>query len=258
MTQKESLYKARSLYYGFFSKMLVFTALPSRYDGVLEALDVMILNPIDENSGEALKEIKDFIEAYGYEGLSDEYDYIYNNPNTKALRDTASYYDEGIESGRKRLVVKNFLGKTKIRRNETIYYDNEDSVGFLVTFMHELCELIIAGEKQYETVQHCLFSEIINEFFDEFIVNLYEHKKANTYKSLAIVLNAFLEFERLYFDLKKPLPKERPIRKTEEQTEFISDAEAKRRAENRAKREADSRMASCGVDDSLNTEDLVV
>lgn len=252
----ESVNPARSLYYGFFSKMLVFTTLPSRYEGVLEALDVMIANPIDENSAEALKEIKGFIEAYGYEGLSDEYDFIFSDPDTRALRDSASYYDEGVESGRKRVAVKNFLGKTKIRRNESVFSDNEDSVGFLVTFMHELIELILKGDKQYEALQHCLYAEIINEFFDEFVVNLYEHEKSNAYKSLAIVLNAFLEFERLYFDLKKPLPKERPVKKPDAEYEFISDAEAKRRAENKAKKEADSLIASCSIEDSSNTEEM--
>ncbi|WP_331774766.1 TorD/DmsD family molecular chaperone [Sulfurospirillum sp. 1612] len=257
MTQKESLYKARSLYYGFFSKMLVFTTRPNRFDGLLEVLDVMISNPLDENSCEALKEIKEFIQTYHESGLCDEYDYIFNDPDSRALRDTASYYDEGVESGKKRVAVKNFLGKTKIRRNEANYYDNEDSVGFLVTFMHELIELILKGETQYETVQHCLFTEIINEFFDEFIVNLYEHDKANAYRSLAVVLNAFLEFERLYFDVKKPLPKEKPVVATAtESCEYISDVEAKRRAENRAKREADSLVSSCSIEDSSTTEEF--
>lgn len=247
---KESVNVARSVYYGLMSKMFVFTDGEDRFDGVIEALDILIANPLDVNSGEALKEIKFFIETKGTEALSKEFDDIFSNPITQTLRDTASFYDEGVESGKKRVVVKNFLGKTRIRRNEKIFTDNEDSVGFLVTFMHELIELILSGQKEYENLQHCLFEEVINEFFDEFIVNLYEHEKADAYKSLAIVLNAFLEFERLYFDVRKPKPKEKIAAKPKEDTEFISDAEAKRRAQNRAKREADLLQSSCKLEDA--------
>jgi TorA maturation chaperone TorD len=255
MINKEAVNKARSLYYGFFSKMFVFSDKEDRYDGVNEALDILIANPLDENSAEALKEIKEIIDADGYEVLGNEYDAIFHNPETKNIRDTASFYDEGVESGKKRLEVKNFLGKTKIRRNENVFKDNEDSVGFLVTLEHELIELMLNGETSYETVHHCLFNEIINEFFDEFIVNMYEHENANAYKSLAIVLNAFLEFERMYFDVSKPLPKEKPIKK-EEECEFISDTEAKRRADNRAKRNADE-TTSCSIEEvSTGVEDM--
>ncbi len=232
---REAVNPARSLYYGFMSKMLVFSTSKDRFDGLEKALDVMIENPLDENSAEALKEIKEFISLGGYEVLANEYDAIFNAPGAAVVRTTASFYDEGVESGKKRVAVKNFLAKTRIRRNEQEFKENEDCVGFLVTFMHELIELIIKGEKSYETLQHCLFVEIINEFFDEFIENLYKHKKANVYKSLAVVLNAFLEFERLYFDVTKPAIKEKVVKKAES-CEVISEAEAKRRAENKAKK----------------------
>jgi len=245
---KEAVNGARSLYYGLFSKMFVFNTKEDRYDGVVEALDVLIANPMDENSCEALKEIKEFIKENGVSGLVDEYDDIFHSPSSAVLRDTASFYNDGFESGKKRLEVKNFLAKTKIRRDESNYKENEDSVGFLVTFMHELVELMINGEKSYETVNHCVFTEIINEFFDEFVVNLYEHKSANAYKSLAVVLNAFMEFERFYFDVPKAKPKEQIIR-TVDASEHISDTEAKRRAENREKREAAATTESCSIED---------
>jgi len=252
---KEAVNGARSLYYGLFSKMFVFTSKEDRYDGIEEALDILIKNPMDENSCEALKEIKEFIEINGVLGLSNEHDDIFHNFDSETLRDTASFYSDGIESGKKRVEVKNFLAKTKIRRDEKNYTDNEDSVGFLVTFMHELIELMLKGEKQYETVHHCLFTEIINEFLDEFIVELYEHEKADAYRSTAIVLNAFLEFERLYFDVQKPKPKEKPVRIKEEDCEFVSDKEAKRRAENKAKREADPKN-ECSIEEvSTGTEE---
>jgi TorA maturation chaperone TorD len=255
---RESVNPARSLYYGLMSKFLVFTTKQDRFDGVEKAIDVMIENPMDENSLEALKELQEFIKLGGHELLSNEYDAIFNTPSGQVVRTTASYYHEGVESGKKRVEVKNFLAKTRIRRNEKEFKENEDSVGFIVTFMHELIELIMKGEKSYETVQHCLFTEIINEFFDEFIESLYKHKKANAYKSLAVVLNAFLEFERLYFDVTKPAIKEKVVQKAEA-CEVISDAEAKRRAENRAKREADAVKQSCSLENSMDSnEDIEI
>lgn len=248
---REAVNPARSLYYGFFSKMLVFTTREDRFKDLEQALNVMTENPLDENSHEALKEIQEFISAGGYEYIIQEYDDIFNSPSSEVVRTTASFYDEGVESGKKRVAVKNFLGKTRIRRNEKEFKENEDSVGFLVTFMHELVELIIAGNDSYETLQHCVFSEIINEFFDEFIENLYNHPKANVYKSVAVILNAFLEFERLYFDVAKPAIKEKVIKEAEP-CEFISDEEAKRRAQNRAKREADAIVKSCSIEDAYN------
>lgn len=248
---REAVNPARSLYYGFFSKMLVFTTREDRFKNLEQALNVMIENPLDENSHEALKEIQEFISAGGYEYIIQEYDDIFNSPNNKVVRSTASFYDEGVESGRKRVAVKNFLGKTRIRRNEKEFKENEDSVGFLVTFMHDIIELIIAGDNSYENLQHCVFTEIINEFFDEFIEDLYNHPKANVYKSVAVILNAFLEFERLYFDVAKPAIKEKVIKEAEP-CEFISDEEAKRRAQNRAKREADAIVKSCSIEDAYN------
>ena len=234
---KDSVNGARSLYYGFFSKMFVFKEGKNRFDGVKEALDVMIENPLDQNSKEALKEIKEFFEVGGVKALIEEFDDVFHNPESTVVKDTASYYDENLESGKKRLEVKNFLAKTKIRRDERSYQESEDSVGFLVTFMHELIELIMGGEKSYETLHRCLFEEIINVFFDEFIVALYENDKSNAYKSVAVVLNAFIEFERLYFDVIKPAPKEKRIKK-EEFCETISDEKVARRKRNREAKEA--------------------
>ena len=236
MINKESVNKARSLYYGFLSKMFVFTIDPNRYAGIQEALNVMIANPIDENSGEALKEIQAFFTTQGQGALIQEYDDIFHNPAYKVVRNTASYYDEGVESGHKQVAVKNFLAKTKIRRNETHFKENEDSVGFIFTFMHELIELIMQDGKEYENIQHCLFVEVINPFVDEFIINVYEHPMSKIYQSIAIVLNAFMAFERMYFEVAKP-PLIEKIR-VQKPVEVISGAEARRRAENKAKKMA--------------------
>ena len=239
---------ARSLYYGLLSQMLVFTESKNRFNNVEEIIDILVQNPLDDNSLEALKEIKEFLNIGGKEFIIQEYDDIFHNPVTTVVRNTASFYDEGVESGKKTLEVKNFLAKTRIRRDEKNFKEPEDSIGFLVTFMHELIELIINGEKSYETLQYRLFTDVINEFIDEFIINLYEHDKANAYKSLAVVLNAFIAFERLYFNVTKPKSKEKLVKKAES-CKFISDEEAKRRALNRINKAAESVIKSCSLED---------
>lgn len=249
MMNTKAVNEARSLYYGFFSKMLVYTENNDKYEDLSKALEIMIANPMEKNSQEALKEIQLFMTSGVYDAVRSEYDEIFHSPESAIVRSTASFYDEGVESGKKRVEVKNFLGKTKIRRDEKQCKEPEDSIGFLMTFMHELVELTIAGEESYQHIQHCLFSEVLNEFWDIFIPNLYENEKSNIYKSLAIVMSAFLEFERLYFKVSKPKPRELTVRK-DDSCEFISDVEAKRRAENRIKRNADALIKSCSLEDT--------
>lgn len=254
---KRELNPARALYYALFSKLFVFTESGDRYDGVEQILDILIDNPLDTNSGEALKEMRDFIKHNGYEALIQEYDAIFHDPLTDTVRTTASIYCDGVESGRKTVEVKNFLAKTRIRRNEAKFKEPEDSVGFLVTFMYELVELIIMEENAYESLQYCLFEEVINEFIDEFIENIYEHPSAEFYQSVAVVFSAFISFERLYFNVNRPKLIEKTEPKSEESCEFISDAEAKRRAENRIKKTAESLILSCSLENDDVKDDEI-
>jgi len=77
---------------------------------------------------------------------------------------------------------------------------------------------------------------VINPFVDEFIINVYEHPMSKAYKSIAIVLNAFMAFERMYFEVAKPPLKEKV--RVVKPVEVISGAEARRRVENKAKKMA--------------------
>ncbi|QOR61264.1 TorD/DmsD family molecular chaperone [Sulfurovum sp. ST-21] len=243
---KRELNPARALYYGLFSKLFVFTTNENRYEGLDEILKILIENPMDNNSGEALKEILDFYNTGGEEAFIKEYDVIFNDPVGDVVRTTASIYCDGVESGKKTLEVRNFLAKTKIRRNEATFKEPEDSVGFLMTFMYELIELIIMGEESYSTVQHCLYVEVINEFIDEFIEDLYATEHSNIYKSVAVVLNAFIAFERLYFDVKKPQPR---VKEEAISCESVSDEEAERRMRNRIEKSVASLQQSCALED---------
>jgi len=230
--KEQEINKARAIYYKVFSSFFVYTKNFERYLDLLALLDILKANPLNETSKLALENISNKLQKDSNVVLLQEYDDIFDNPQSKQIRTTASYYDEGVESGKKRVEMQNFLGKTKIRRDEKRYCDYEDNIGFIFTVLNELCELQSKGEDQYKNTIHCIFESILNEFVDEFAKELYEHKSANIYKDVVVVLKAFIEFERLYLQISKPAIKIKPtLRKAEEN---ISEAEKERRARNKA------------------------
>jgi TorA maturation chaperone TorD len=243
MINKASTNKARSLYYGLLSKLLVYSQETDRFESVDDALAIISANPIDTYSAQAANRLLQTIDSKGYKPLEDEFELIFHALQGKAVRTSASYYLEGIEAGNKLVEVREFIAKTRIRRNEKRYKDNEDSLPFLLSFMHDLVELSIKGEKNYDNIQHCLFSEIINPFVNLFIEDLFNHPKSDAYKDVAIILNAFIDFERLYFEVPKPAD----IVRAKTKSEIEQEEEMARRAANKAKRDAEraAKSSSC-------------
>ena len=205
MIDKNVLNTSRALYYCLLSKFFIFQEdIEKRFYKTKEILAILIMNPLEENTKKSLENLLKIFNENKEALMIEEYDDIFFLPGSKTVKMTASYYHEGVELGKKRIEVKNFLAKTKIRRNEKTYKEPEDSLGFLLVFMNELIELIINGNSEYNNLQHCVFSEIINPFIDTFSKELFEHPKSNVYKDVAVILNAFIEFERLYFEVEKP------------------------------------------------------
>ena len=233
--QDQSLMKARSIYYNLFSKLFVYSKDVAVYLELINILKLLEQNPLDNTTKEAITSILSKLDATSNIALVQEYDDIFHNPETKNIRTTASYYDEGIESGKKRVEMLQFLAKTKIRRNEKEFVEYEDSIGFILTLMAELNELIVNGEEEYKNTQHCIFAEVLNEFIEEFAKEIYEHEKADIFKDVVVVLKAFMDFERLFLEVSKPTPKEEE-QKEISTNEEISEEEKERRARNKALR----------------------
>lgn len=229
--------QARSVYYGMFSRFFVYSQNTSRYFELLNLIKILKENPLDTTSAQALENIENKIEKDSNMSLIQEFDDIFHNPSTTTIRTTASFYDEQIESGKKRLEMLDFMAKTKIRRDEKVFTENEDSLGFIFTMMSELITLVVEGKENYNTVQHCMFAEILNDFVDQISREIYEHESADIYKDVIVVLQAFMEFERLYLEVSKPRLKTREEFVKTYETE-ITDEEAARRARNRALRES--------------------
>ncbi len=231
--QEQSLMKARSIYYNLFSKFFVYSKDITPYLELISILKLLEENPLDESTKEATTRILSKLELSSNVVLVQEYDDIFHNPETKNIRTTASFYDEGVESGKKRVQMLQFLAKTKIRRDEKEYMEYEDSIGFIFTLMAQLNELIVKGEEGYKNTQHCIFSQVLNEFIEDFAKEVYEHKSSNIFKDVIIILKAFIDFERLYLEVSKPELKVK-VKQELPSCDIISEEEAQRRARNKA------------------------
>lgn len=232
MNQDAAIIKARIIYYSFFSKFFVYPNNQETYKELLSMIAVLKQAPLDANCELALQNLEQKLPKDSNEVLLCEFDEIFSNPNFLTVKTTASFFNEGIENGNKRIEMLQFLAKTTIRRDEKNYFENEDSIGFIVTVLCELLEKFSQGETQYENTIHCMFEQILNTFVDEFIQELYAHEKSDIYKEVAILLSAFMAFERLCLDVSKPAIKEK-INK-DAKNKGISKSELERRARNKA------------------------
>ncbi len=222
--------RARALYYGLFSRFFVFSTNNNRYIELLNIIDILKQNPLDSTTEKAFENIRKVLKIDSNVSFMNEFDDIFHSPETITVRTTASYYDENIESGKKRVEMQNFLAKTKIRRDEKKYADHEDHIGFIFTVLSELCQLQAQGQDEYKNTVHCIFEQILNEFVDEFSKELFEHKSANIFKNVVVILKAFIEFERIYLEVSKP---EVLKRVKKDMIEEISEEEKQRRARNK-------------------------
>ena len=235
MQDNQAINKARALYYNLFANFFVTSKELDKYLSLVSLINILKDSPLDMESGKALERIADSLDATSNVKLLQEFDDIFHSPTTKKVRLTASYYDEGLESGKKRVEMINFVAKTKLRRNEKDFYEYEDSAAFIFSLMAELTQLVAEGEKEYENTVHCIFAQILNEFIDELAKELYEHDHAVIYKDLMVVLHSFVEFERLFLEVPKPTPKVKVERAEPAcDVEEISEEEKERRARNKA------------------------
>ena len=232
MQDNQAINKARALYYNLFANFFVYSKESQNYFELVNLVNVLKQSALDASSQTALDEISKLLDPSSNVALLQEFDDLFHNPLNKKIRQTASFYDEGVESGKKRVEMIQFLGKTKIRRDEKQYHEYEDSVGFIFSVMAELTDLVSSGEKVYENTVHCIFDQILNDFIDEFAKDIYENKNSKIYKELMVVLHSFVAFERLYLEVSKPVKKEK-VQK-EAPCEVISDEELERRAKNKA------------------------
>ncbi|EPZ3061616.1 molecular chaperone TorD family protein, partial [Campylobacter coli] len=85
---------------------------------------------------------------------------------------TFSYIEEGFENSKALLNVRQILAKSTIRRNEKIFKEAEDSVGFCFILMSEFLK------NKEDELAKALFEKVINQGIDEFLMLIFSNSKA--------------------------------------------------------------------------------
>ncbi|WP_298057937.1 molecular chaperone TorD family protein [uncultured Campylobacter sp.] len=230
MTSKGEFAAGRGLYYSLFSRFFVFSQDADRFSGVNAMLGLASAHALNEESAAAIMRIQAKFDEKNPQNLVDEFDEIFHAPPSP-LRNSLSYYDEGYEVGHACAKVRKILARTDIRRDEAKFKENEDNVGFVFALMSEF----IARESElelYGELEEQLFKEIINPNIDEFIESLFNHESSEIYKDVAVLLQGFIEFERVVLSAPRPI-NHGENKKT---LDGVSRSEAIRRQKNRVRK----------------------
>ena len=230
MTSKGEFAAGRGLYYSLFSRFFVFSQGADRFSGVNAMLGLASAHALNEESAAAIMRIQAKFDEKNPQNLADEFDEIFH-ALPSPLRNSLSYYDEGYEVGHACAKVRKILARTDIRRDEAKFKENEDNVGFVFALMSEF----IARESElelYGELEEQLFKEIINPNIDEFIESLFNHESSEIYKDVAVLLQGFIEFERVVLSAPRPI-NQGENKKT---LDGVSRSEAIRRQKNRVRK----------------------
>ena len=230
MTSKGEFAAGRGLYYSLFSRFFVFSQGADRFAGVNAMLGLAAAHALNEESAAAIMRIQAKFDEKNPQNLVDEFDEIFHAPPSP-LRNSLSYYDEGYEVGHACAKVRKILARTDLRRDEAKFKENEDNVGFVFALMSEF----IARESElelYGELEEQLFKEVINPNVDEFIESLFNHKSSEIYKDVAVLLQGFIEFERVVLSAPRPINQG----KNKKTLDGVSRSEAIRRQKNRVRK----------------------
>ena len=230
MTSKGEFAAGRGLYYSLFSRFFVFSQDADRFAGVNAMLGLAAAHALNEESAAAIMRIQAKFDEKNPQNLVDEFDEIFHAPPSP-LRNSLSYYDEGYEVGHACAKVRKILARTDLRRDEAKFKESEDNVGFVLALMSEF----IARESElelYGELEEQLFKEIINPNIDEFIESLFNHESSEIYKDVAVLLQGFIEFERVVLSAPRPI-NQGENKKT---LDGVSRSEAIRRQKNRVRK----------------------
>ena len=230
MTSKGEFAAGRGLYYSLFSRFFVFSQEADRFSGVNAMLGLASAHALNEESAAAIMRIQAKFDEKNPQNLADEFDEIFH-ALPSPLRNSLSYYDEGYEVGHACAKVRKILARTDIRRDEAKFKENEDNVGFVFALMSEF----IARESElelYGELEEQLFKEIINPNIDEFIEGLFNHESSEIYKDVAVLLQGFIEFERVVLSAPRPINQG----KNKKTLDGVSRSEAIRRQKNRVRK----------------------
>lgn len=208
----EAINKVRTIYYGMFASLFAFDFDEKNFRAVVESIDILSVQPMDEESGEALASMKEMLLSRSYQEVKDESDLVFFSPTTSLIPTTSSFYDEQRDDGKKRVDMMNYVLASKFRRNTETFKENEDHIEFISLFMQKLIEEQLQGSDGSEDVAKNVFENILNHMMDPLSRKLYEHENSELYRYAAVVLDSFTQLERLYLNVARP--DEKSVRST--------------------------------------------
>ena len=193
-----NLIKARSYYYEFFAIPFFFYNTDAKFKRWQQQLEFLKGSPIAPADAAEFENLQKFsFEEFKSEQNSVLFDFSYAN-----VPMSASFYDEGRDDGKMRLLVLSTLKKSKFRRDMELCKECEDYVGFIF-YLHSTL-LRSEAEEGTEALSTELFTNVTNGFVDEFAEFLCGHVKADFFRSLGGLMKSFFALERSLLALNAP------------------------------------------------------
>lgn len=188
----------KAFYYEFFSYAFFFCDDKKGFENFLAQAGELAKSPLSDNADFA-SILNASFESFKAEQNAVLFDFSYANVPL-----SASFYDEGRDSGKKRLAMIELIKRTKYRPNLAKLSESEDFVGFLFLFMAQVLRDGANGDENAASVAKDIFSEILNSFVDEFCELLASHKDSVIFKALAGLIEGIAQIERDSYGLKAP------------------------------------------------------
>lgn len=203
----KAIEQARSLYYKFFGITFDFINSEEQIDTLFELILQFSQNPMNENARNHLDSLQLFLTKGGLKALKNENDELFISPATSFIPMSVSYYDEGRDDGQKRVECVEYILCSKFRKNELKCKNSEDNLTFLFQFMQVLIQAGVKDDKESLELSTKIFTNILNDYLDEFINSILTHESGIFYKDVAGLLKIFVDFERFYLEVKVPKQK---------------------------------------------------
>ncbi|WP_324728552.1 molecular chaperone TorD family protein [Helicobacter cynogastricus] len=192
---------ARALYYRLWHYMVVFVQNEVIFDELKALANHLKDFPFDPNTAQGWQELHAFLQQ-GLEPFKEEQNAVLFSPSYHLVPLSASYYLEGQDNGKKRLEAIALLKQSGLHlESHTITSPvAEDDLAFLTLMMNAFLQQLLE-DQGFFSLHEKLFKDFFHLFGDAFLDALQEHPKSLCYQSFAIILGAFMQHERLFFNL---------------------------------------------------------
>lgn len=188
--RQEALNTARARYYEFLSFPLFWGQSEEDFEAFLAQARFLATAPITPENE------RDFKKIYNFEWakFQKEQNAVLFDLSFVNVPQTASFFDEGRDDGKKRVEVINILKKAHLAIDAQL---SEDYIGLIFALASRLL-----GEQKAQLAGE-LFG-VINGFADEFCEILREHDNSKFFTAYANILASFVTLEREFLSLAAP------------------------------------------------------